>query len=403
MFFDAPMPETQTPSSIVAATGGLLLGGSTTFLPNLTYGLREFGEPLSVVCLSDSNEHEADFEQAAAHLFVMKDHRLIYEDRLAWAYAQIARLRPRAVVACLSSESFELLRLVPPGVMRIGLIQSDHDDSYGTAATYAPWVDTMVGVSDEISRKLQSMAEFHGKAVRTIPYGIQFTNAAGRGVRRPDDLLRVIYVGRLIEEQKRVSRIVALADRLESERAPIRLTLVGSGPQEAELRAQLVDSSVVNIFGEVSNDRVAELLREHDVFILMSDYEGLPLALLEAMGHGLVPVVSDLPSGIRQAVPIGAGIRVPIGDIDAAASALKELAAAPHRLGQMSEMAQRYARENFSAKRMAGDYLQLVEQTPRLETAWPKKVQIPPPKGLNPLLFSAIGRSVRRWLRRSRV
>ena len=57
-------------------------------------------------------------------------------------------------------------------------------------------------------------------------------------------------------------------------------------------------------------------------FSLLSDYEGLALSLLEAMGAGVVPVVSDLSSGIAQAVPADCGLRVPFGNLDAAAAAL---------------------------------------------------------------------------------
>jgi glycosyltransferase involved in cell wall biosynthesis len=384
---------------VAAITGGLLLGGSSTFLINLARGFQQFNHPLPIVCLSDTNEHEADFVRIMAKLSVMKDKRLIYEDRLAWAYAQIASTRPNAVLACLGAESFEILRLVPPGVMRVGLIQSDHQNPYATAASFAPWIDTIVGVSNEITQKLESMPEFGEKPVHTIPYGIYFDETDERQIRSTEEPLRVIYVGRLIEEQKRVSRLVTLAQKLESTCAPIRLTLAGSGPQEKELRAKLEGSSVARVIGEVSNAQVVELLRQHDVFILLSDYEGLPLALLEAMGYGLVPVVSDLPSGIREAVPEHAGIRIPPGDVDAAASALNALAVDSTRLSHLSKSAQRTAREHYSAKRMAGDYLKLVESSFGSAKEWPVKIRVPAPIGLNPFVFSGISRTARRWLR----
>src|SRR5258708_7408499 len=70
-------------------------------------------------------------------------------------------------------------------------------------------------------------------------------------------------------------------------------------------------TSRFNFVGTVSYVKTGALFDNHDVLILVSDYEGLPLSLLEAMGHGVVPVVSDLESGIRDVVDNRSAILVP--------------------------------------------------------------------------------------------
>ncbi|MEQ1861087.1 MAG: glycosyltransferase family 4 protein [Chthoniobacteraceae bacterium] len=392
------MPDPAPTSPLAAITGGLLLGGSTTFLLNLLRGARALGEPMPVVVsFSEPNEHRADFERLGADVWTVDARGMIYEDRIAWAYRQVAPLQPACVIACLGSEGFELLRLAPPGVRRIGVIQSHEPGTYAVAARYAPWVDAMVGVSEQVCAALRAMPEFAGKPVHSIPYGIDFAEAVARPERSEADPLRVIYLGRMIEEQKRVSRLAALARKVDAPGAPIRFTLVGSGPQEAGMRAQTAPLGSVTMTGAVPNERVAGILREHDVFVLLSDYEGLPLSLLEAMGEGVVPVVSDLPSGIAEAVPEGCGVRVPVGDVDAAAAALRGLAADPARLAALSRAASEFARTRFSARRMTADYLALAANVAR--SPWPERVKIPRPIGLG-WMFSGWARGVRRVLKR---
>lgn len=389
------MPAPTPSSPLLAVTGGLRLGGSTTFLLNLLRGLRRLNEPAPVVVsLSEPNEHRAEFDALGADVRTA-DSRLILEDRLAWARAQAAPLRPACLLACLGSESFELLRLAPTGVVRVGLIQSHDAAPYALAVRYATWIDAMVGVSEEICAALRAMPSLAGKPIHRIPYGIDFPAPAPRPERGASEPLRVLYLGRIIEEQKRVSRLAELARELDAQRAPIRFTIAGAGPEEAALRRQMAPFAAVRFAGAVPNDRVTELLREHDVFVLLSDYEGLPLSLLEAMGEGVAPLVSDLASGIAEAVPPGCGIRVAIGDVHAAAAELRALAADRARLTALSRAAAEFARSNFSAERMAAAYLALASGGARSE--WSVRGEIPAPLGMG---WRASLRGVRRVFKR---
>ena len=82
----------------------------------------------------------------------------------------------------------------------------------------------------------------------------------------------MIYVGRVVEFQKRVSRLVDLARRLAAQALPFHFTFVGGGSELAATRAALADLPQVEILGDVSNQRVPELLRASDVFVLLSGF-----------------------------------------------------------------------------------------------------------------------------------
>ena len=78
-----------------------------------------------------------------------------------------------------------------------------------------------------------------------------------------------------------------------------QLTVAGEGPDRhfLEERARhLGISNRVNFLGEVPSSNVPKLLWDHDLFVLSSRYEGLPLSLLEAMASGLPCIASDVGS-----------------------------------------------------------------------------------------------------------
>lgn len=397
------MPVADRPPPMLAAvTHGLPLGGSTTFLLNFARARIAKGETLPIITTSEMNELREDFAAIGAEVDTIRTKGRIYEDRLADAYDHLASHQPRAVLACLSSESFEMLRLAPPGVVRLGIIQSDDPAPYQMARQYAPWLDAMVGVSSEICQRLRAIPEFGTTRIAHIPYGIAFPAFQPRQHVVPDSPLRLVYMGRIVEEQKRVSRLATLAQLLAERSANVELSIIGAGPDEFALRTAFGNNPIVRWRGALRPRDVMSFLAKQDVFLLLSDYEGLPLSLLEAMAAGLVPIVSDLPSGMREVVSDEIGFRVPIGDVAAATEAVLELERDRGRWRQLSERGSARARADYSAERMNRQFEALIAEFPATrDIHWPSVVQIPVPLGLlHDWVFQGLPRITRRAIRR---
>jgi glycosyltransferase involved in cell wall biosynthesis len=388
---------------LVACTGGLKLGGSTTFLLNLGKSVREKGLCLPVVSMEDENPMAADFAAAGVSVHIVPRRGTIYEDRIRLSYLATAPFRPEAVISCLGAESFELLRLVPRGTVRLGIIQSDDPGPFQMARNYAPWLDAMVGVSQSICANLKNDPVFAKVQVEHIPYGISFGTPVARTPWDTSKPIKLIYIGRIIEEQKRISRLVELSRQLVSRGVNFEVTFVGNGPDMSKTQEALEGVKEARFLGEVANAEVPALLRSHDIFVLLSDYEGLPLSLLEAMGQGVVPVISDLQSGIREAVTDRVGIRVPVGDVPAAADAIISLVRSPQRLAELSASASESARQQYSAMRMAERYLDLIGRLAKAQAAWPADVRVEPPMIVkHQWLYRGLARKARRFLQRLR-
>ncbi len=386
---------------LVAVTGSLPLGGSSTFLVNLARALRRRGHQLPVVVLDSENAYASDFAAIRNPVHCLPPQKMIFEDRLLWAYQQTAQYQPHAVLSCLSSQSFEILRVVPRGVLRMSIVQSDDPGPYTTVDQHAAWTDVVVGVSRQIGVNLQARPALRGVRAEVIPYGIDFSAAVPRAPRPADAPLRIIYLGRVIEEQKRVSRLAELAKQLQARRVPVEFSIVGEGPQRDELRASLKGCDFVRFLDPVSYEQVPRLLQDFDVFVLLSDFEGLPLSLLEAMGAGVVPVVSDLPSGMAEVVDESRGVRVPVGAVQRAAEAVIELYRDRTRLHDCATNAARFARAHYSADAMAEKYLRVIGERAAPAQTWPQSVEIPVPRGVaRPWLYSGVPRVARRWMKK---
>jgi glycosyltransferase involved in cell wall biosynthesis len=398
-------PKGQQGNSVplVATNGSLPLGGSSTFLLNLSKAFNRLGHRLPIVVLTNRIDHKLDFDSANVEVNGIDSKQYIYEDRLAWGYKQVANYRPKAVLACLSAESFEILRMVPKGVLRYGIIQSDDPGPYALVREFVPWLDGLIGVSKPICNRLKADPETRHLRTEYIPYGIDFPAAVARPHRRADDPLRVIYLGRLIEIQKRISRLAALIQQLDGLKANIHFTIVGSGPEEQTFRAAIDGCKNVRTEKAIPNHMVPDLLNQQDVYILLSDFEGLPLSLLEAMGQGVVPVVSDLESGLREVVTADCGFRVGVGDVNAAGKALLHLTADRDLLSKLSGAATKRSRESFNAEQMARRFLHLIESHSEglSEPVWPAEVEVPVPRMLSPRwMYRGWGRVARRLIRR---
>jgi glycosyltransferase involved in cell wall biosynthesis len=149
-----------------------------------------------------------------------------------------------------------------------------------------------------------------------------------------------IWVGSLDERRDPVA--VARA----AEQTGTTLLFVGEGQLRADV--ERATQTHVHLLGQ--RDDVPQLLGAADVFVLMSQREGLSFALVEAMAHGLPSIVADIPEN-REAIG-DSGIAVPYGETAAIANALRHLRSDEAECARLAELARRRAEKEFSAELM---------------------------------------------------
>lgn len=210
---------------------------------------------------------------------------------------------------CISAGRSQLLlhQLKPSGAVSVNHEIVEPPGMESPAGRCAGTLDVTVANSRKVAEQMKAC--WPKKPIRSIPF-LTSNATMPRPLHRrrigPRDLLRVVYLGRLVE-QKRPDRLVKRWPVLSalSELAPARLDVHGydpTGKMLKELRtftAQSGCSEKIAIHGEYSLSQLPEILENADLVVLPSLWEGLPLVLVEAMLRG-VPFVATAAGGTEE-------------------------------------------------------------------------------------------------------
>ena len=342
-------------------------GGAHSFLVDLCAPVIANGWSLSFVTQPGTEPAIVQALQLAGadvHDNVWKETDLPEEraQRLAtWVNAQ----KPDVYVISTSPDvGWLALPLLDSSIPTVSMAHNDVGAYYEPLKHYGQFIDQAVSVSKEIQRKTIEECGVPPERVRQIPYGVQSLTRSEASARaeasQQGERLKIGYVGRVVREQKRVLEMAPLAAELERRGIDFELYIVGEGEARSDLTQELKRAGLeerATFTGWLTPTDVRRLLTNLDVFLLLSEYEGLSVALLEAMGHALVPVVTRINSGTGEVVDDGRnGFLIPVGDIGTFADRLEQLARDRKLLASMKlaawEVSQRYTIDH-----MAEDYL----------------------------------------------
>jgi glycosyltransferase involved in cell wall biosynthesis len=190
----------------------------------------------------------------------------------------------------------------------------------------------------------------------------QVVERVRRALGIPVDALLLGTVGRHSPE-KDLANLLAAMVAVRDHVPTAWLVLVGGGELRGQLETQVrsLGLSDAVVFAGVRDD-VPEILAALDLFVLPSRWEGLPLAVLEAMAARL-PVVATAVGGVPEVVVDGlTGLLVPPGDPPALAGALLSLARDAGRRRAMGQAGYERVREHFAMAQMARAMERLYEE-----------------------------------------
>jgi len=195
--------------------------------------------------------------------------------------------------------------------------------------------DLIIVASSFTAETLKSYPGSLTSRIFTVPYGAP---AAGpsRQQTRPQDPLRVLYVGKL-SQQKGIGYLFEAAELLDRNKVRYSLTVLGNSTVPTrELTRALAACRWID---SAPHSEVLKLMREHDVLVFPTLFDGFGLVILEAMAQGTV-VIATPNCAAPEILDDGRdGFIVPIRSPEAIAQRLTKLAEDRDLLATMSEAA----------------------------------------------------------------
>jgi len=361
-------PPLQDHKVILASTPGAI-SGVDVFSRHVVRGLRKRG----IEAMLHGRKPSEDEAMPADTPFDSRD-PLIDADFLGWparwrmAVDHLERLAPCIYLPNYDYDYSGVCPVLSARIRVVGIAHSDDPEHYGQLARIGHSCDALIGVSKAITRHLGALLPQMVDRMHTIPYGIplgQTPPATPRAPRRPGDPLRIVFAGRLVRHQKRASDILKIARELDRRGVHFELAVVGDGEMRAEMEQasrDLIIRRKIWFALAQPNDAVQTLLAQSDAFLLPSSFEGLSVGMLEAMSHGVVPVVSDIRSGVPDAIRSGGnGLIAPVGDIGRFADHLEWLWKNPGDCHQLGVEAAQTVRQGFDVDTMVDRYMEIFE------------------------------------------
>lgn len=177
-----------------------------------------------------------------------------------------------------------------------------------------------------------------------------------------DNVIKILFVGRVVKE-KGVFEMLSAVEKIALEKGSVRLTIVGDGPDLAELinKNKKIPKNTVHFMGYLTGIELEDAYKKADVLILPTYHpEGFPYVVIEAMRAGL-PIISTSAGALETLVLDGVtGFKIRPEDVDSIVIAVSKLIDNRTLLEEMSKKCHGYFQDNLSRSAAEKYYSELI-------------------------------------------
>ncbi len=362
-----PIPP---PRRALFLVNGAWSGGPIVFLHRATARLKQFGWNSEVIFVSKPTEFATRGLSVPFHVTPTSYSWLTMEKRLA---GMITAAAPDVVIAfALEAAPLAMRRAYATGEVTAPYLETIHSDipaEYQRVRRNADITAAVAAVSSHSAANARAKMPQLADRVFRIFYPVPCASDPP-SLRPASGPIRLLYVGMLRQHEKRVLDLAAITAELLARKIDFALTIVGDGADRAELQRKLAwlpgTKNRIRFEGWLASDKVLDLLPDHDVLLLVSEVEGQSIAMLEGMGCGVIPIVTDLP-GLREVIRDGtSGFLQKVGDAVGFASRIEELVENPELMSRMRLAAWERIRSTHAVPTAVGQFAALLDQVCRL-------------------------------------
>lgn len=217
--------------------------------------------------------------------------------------------------------------------------------------------DQVIAVSQGEAAEVLQFLKVSPTKLTIIPNGVVIPEEPL--LKKPSSVLNVVSVSRY-DAQKNPKALLEIARGIKAAKAKIRIVVIGEGPLFEHTRRTIVEehlTDVIHLAGATRHPRME--MRKASVALSTSRWEGMPLALLEAMSEGLAIVASDVVGNNDIVTDGEQGYLFSVEDTDQAVQHLIALSNDGEQLAKLAENARQDAGQHYSAHTMAAKVAQV--------------------------------------------
>ena len=369
----------------------MVTGGADRVNLELIEGLIGSGHEVTVCAtLAANHVWEHQFSRLTPDVFVLPNflHPSDYPRFLAYL---IGSRQIDTVLITGSTIGYQLLpylRAFCPGVAFVDMchVEESHWLNGGHprfGVGYQDALDLNIVTTGHLAGWMQSRGADRAR-IRVLYTGLQshqpaepdaFRNRLRSELNIPAAMPVIVFAGRICA-QKRPALLAEILRVARDQGLVFHALLIGDGELRPELEALLTQhklSACVQMLGTVTHQQWLDLLVAADILLMPSQYEGISIALLEALAAGVVPVVAKV-GGQDEIVSPEAGFLIPHGDdeLPAYLSALGQLVADPARLRLMSAQCKVVSASKLSWQGTIDNLQAIVDEAHRLRLEQPR-------------------------------
>ncbi len=288
------------------------------------------------------------------------------QPEIRWILTQLNRIKPSILVSNLvPSACFASRWAKPNGIATIAMIRSDHPFHWAMVDQFCTsqnvWqMSGVVCVSDSLKNHIK-LKHPDSYPLRVIPSGVpvcKFSTAENAN-------FRLVYLGRMEEEAKRISLILNSFKAVMLTCQDVDGQLIGGGAYSNDVQAFIKNENLENqieYYGAIDQSQISEALQGASAILLLSEYEGLPGALMDGMACGLVPIVCEIPGGVSELVQHEFNGLVVEPTPDSVVAAVKRLKNEEGLWDRLSVNARETIQEKYSLEAAADRWEQFAEE-----------------------------------------
>lgn len=331
---------------------GLFNGGIESWVYVIGDALRERSFPIKIFTSKQSGRSPERFEEDVCYFDVNG------EDYTAGVRDMVRVLLDMS--PCIVIDAWQNMTMLAASIVRslnpsavlsfIEVIHCNMPKLFQAVKQFEQCFDYCMGVSRDLNRVLVEQYQVNPEKVRYKENPVKY-GASGRSYETDEQQpVRIGYAGRLSKLDKRADLLMPLMTILAERKIRFHMQIAGIGRLSESIQSYIEEhhlQAYAHCMGFIQREEMGNFWKQQDIYISLSESEGVGLSMLEAIGNGCVPVVTRV-SGSTEFVLPEIGYICDIGDLQTMADHIEYLSHHRNEMAQMGRRGMERTRERCS-------------------------------------------------------